>query len=153
MINSPAFVYHGVKIAVVACSLLCVAIFVGEISFREERDDSYYDRALAETGLDISQMSAYIEHKFCKGGWVDATVYMKLKVRECDASHITRRLCRFPRYKAEVDISPMPSWWKPSLKATTIVYCINRESMSPVILVCIDPYKNECDIYVAVIPV
>ncbi len=83
---------NGVITLVVACIVPCIVAMAIKMLMPTPNDDAYCDQMLKETGLDFSQMSFSIEHKFCEDRWIDAQVYFKLKVKGEDTDKVTNRL-------------------------------------------------------------
>ena len=118
-------------------------------------DDAYCDQMLKDTGLDFSQLSFTVEHKFCEDRWIDAQVYFKLKVKGEDTDKITNRLRSFPKYEGGIEASsPPPVWWKPGPSAIKIAYIKNDDDNGTVIVIAyVEPPDNGVfTLYIQVIP-
>lgn len=144
----------GVGVVFGVCTILCIITIVIILLLPTPQDNAYYDKMLAESGLDLSQMSFSVEHRYCEDKWIDAEVYFELKVRGDNVKKVMDLLRGFPRYGGTIDIRSAPSWWKPDPSATKIVYYTNQKSASPIFIICITPFNKEYfTIYIAAIPV
>lgn len=154
--NKTHIIKKDITATVMLCVVLCVIAIAVKLFLPAPNDDAYCDQMLKDTGLDFSQLSFTVEHKFCEDRWIDAQVYFKLKVKGEDTDKITNRLRSFPKYEGGVEASSLPPvWWKPVSSAIKIAYIKDDDDNGTVIIIAyVEPPANGAfTLYIRVMPV
>lgn len=154
--NKTDVIKKDITATVILCVVFCVVAIAVKLLLPTPNDEAYCDQMLKDTGLDFSQLSFIVEHKFCEGQWIDAQVYFKLKVKGKDTDKVTNRLRSLPKYEGSIVSSlPPPAWWKPGPSAIKIT-CLNddNENGTIIIIAYVEPPDDGAfTLYIQVIPV
>ena len=153
--NKTRIIKKDITATVMLCVVFCVVAIAVKLLLLTPNDDAYCDQMLKDTGLDFSQLSFIVEHKFCEGQWIDAQVYFKLKVKGEGADKVTNRLRSFPKYEGGIDSSSSPPvWWNPGPSAIKFVYHNDDNENGTIIIIAhVEPPDNGSFVmYIQVIP-
>jgi hypothetical protein len=154
--NKTDVIKKDITATVMLCVVFCVVAIAVKLLLPTPNDDAYCDQMLKNTGLDFSQLSFTVEHKFCEDRWIDAHVYFKLKVKGSDTSKVTNRLRGLRQYEGQMDLySPPLAWWKPEPSAIKIAYIKDDDDNGTVIIIAyVEPPANGTfTLYIRVMPV
>ena len=150
------FSKRDITATVTLCVVVCVIAITIKLLLPTSNSDAYCDQMLKDTGLDLSQISFSVEHKFCEDKRIDAHVFFKLKVKGSDTSKIINRLRGFRQYEGQMDLySPPLAWWKPGPSAIKIAYIKDDDGYGTVIIIAYveSPVNGACTLYIRVMPV
>ena len=145
---------RGFKILFGLLAIVAVVLTLKIALFDDDGDISheYCMEMLTLAGLDQYRDSFQIEQEICQETWIDAIVYLKLKVDVSRVSEMSETMRNYPQFRPEISDSVLPAWWKPSSSAVRIVYYTDVKSVSPITLAYIDVHGREASVYLAVIP-
>ena len=150
------FSKRDITATIALCTVFCVVAITINLLLPTPNNDAYCDQMLKNTGLDFSQLSFTVEHKFCEDRWIDAHVYFKLKVKGSDTSKVTNRLRGLRQYEGQMDLySPPLAWWKPGPSAIKIAYIKDDHGYGTVIIIAYvePPVNGASTLYIRVMPV